>query len=263
MKMEAKAADIKISYSKVSDTKISYTKVSDTKISYTLEEFKKIIEQLRAEDGCPWDREQTHESLKPCITEEAAELVSSIRIYEKTGNPENMMEELGDVLLQVVMHTVIAEEEGIFKMEDVFREVSEKMIRRHPHVFGELNVDSTTEVLRNWDEIKKKEKEGKDWIVSDLREIPVELPALIRAEKVQKKVDKIYQKRNSAKESIDIMRERLQELEENLSSGNIPQEKQIIGDLLIELTNISGSKKLNAEQILTDAIEDVIERYEP
>lgn len=231
--------------------------------AYTLESFKKIITQLRSENGCPWDREQTHESLKPCITEEAAELVSSIRIYEKTGNPENMLEELGDVLLQVVMHTVIAEEEGIFTMEDVLREVSEKMIRRHPHVFGELNVENTTEVLRNWDEIKKKEKEGKDWIASQLREIPQELPALTRAEKIHKKTDKLYKRRNLPQDSIRIMREKIDELEESLTGESTGREAQIIGDLLIELTNISGHKKWNAEQILTDAVEDIIDRYEP
>ena len=103
---------------------------------YTYEEFLNIIETLRGENGCPWDRVQTHESLKPCMTEEAAELLASIRIYEQTGNPENMREELGDVLLQVVMHAQIAAEEGLFTMEDVVDEISRKMVRRHPHVFG-------------------------------------------------------------------------------------------------------------------------------
>ena len=101
----------------------------------TFEEFLKIIETLRGENGCPWDREQTHTSLKPCVMEEAAELVCAIRIYDQTGNSENMQEELGDLLLQVVMHSQIAQEEGLFTIEDVINTVSEKMIRRHPHVF--------------------------------------------------------------------------------------------------------------------------------
>ena len=128
---------------------------------YSFEDFVKIIERLRAKDGCPWDREQTHDSLRPCMMEEAAEFVSSIRIYHESGNAENMREELGDILLQVVMHSVIAEEEGLFTLEDVIGEVSEKMIRRHPHIFGTEHVDSSVQVLQNWDEIKKKEKEGR------------------------------------------------------------------------------------------------------
>ena len=96
---------------------------------YSFEDFVKIIERLRAKDGCPWDREQTHDSLRPCMMEEAAEFVSSIRIYHESGSAENMREELGDILLQVVMHSVIAQEEGLFTMDDVIEEVSEKMIR--------------------------------------------------------------------------------------------------------------------------------------
>ena len=126
----------------------------------TFEEFLKIIETLRGENGCPWDREQTHTSLKPCVMEEAAELVCAIRIYDQTGNSENMQEELGDLLLQVVMHSQIAQEEGLFTIEDVINTVSEKMIRRHPHVFGSVHAENSDQVLNNWEEIKKAEKEG-------------------------------------------------------------------------------------------------------
>lgn len=128
---------------------------------YNFEDFVKIIERLRAKDGCPWDREQTHDSLRSCMMEEAAEFVNSIRIYRESGSAENMREELGDLLLQVVMHSVIAEEEGLFTLDDVIETVSEKMIRRHPHIFGTVQVDSAAQVLQNWEEIKKKEKEGK------------------------------------------------------------------------------------------------------
>lgn len=136
---------------------------------YTFDDFKEIIKRLRAEDGCPWDREQTHASLKPCMAEEAAEVFSAINLYDSTGNSENLAEELGDVLLQVVMHAVIAEEEGLFTIDDVIRGISEKMIRRHPHVFGETEVSGSGEVLRNWDEIKKKEKAGKEQVDEDLQ----------------------------------------------------------------------------------------------
>lgn len=125
------------------------------------DELKSIIAKLRAEDGCPWDREQTHMSLKaPCI-EEAAEVIAGINILDKTGNAENLKEELGDLLLQVMMHSCIAEEEGLFTTEDVIKGITEKMIRRHPHVFGDVTVSDSGEVLRNWEEIKKQEKIGK------------------------------------------------------------------------------------------------------
>ena len=128
---------------------------------YTFEEFVKIIEMLRSENGCPWDREQTHESLRSCMMEEAAELLGAIRIYNQTGNAENMQEELGDILLQAVMHSVIAAEEGLFTIEDVIGGISKKMIRRHPHVFSGQNIEGTEALLENWEEIKKQEKEEK------------------------------------------------------------------------------------------------------
>lgn len=134
------------------------------KKTYTMDDFIHIIEKLRSENGCPWDKEQTHESLKPCMREEAAEVLAAIRILDKTGNPENLREELGDVLLQVVMHSQIAKEEGLFTLEDVVQEVSEKMVRRHPHVFGSVQADNSSQVLKNWEEIKKAEKQGKEWV---------------------------------------------------------------------------------------------------
>lgn len=127
------------------------------------EEFEHIIEKLCAPDGCPWDREQTHASLKkPCI-EEAAEVVCGINILEQTGDPDNLKEELGDLLLQVVMHARIAEEEGYFTMDDVIQGIIDKMVRRHPHVFGDAVADDSSAVLKKWDEIKKQEKAGKEW----------------------------------------------------------------------------------------------------
>lgn len=125
------------------------------------ERFRSIIARLRAEDGCPWDREQTHSTLKaPCI-EEAAEVICGINIYEETGDADNLKEELGDLIMQVFLHSQIAEEEGLFTIDDVLRGISEKMIRRHPHVFGEVTVADSGEVLKNWAEIKAQEKAGK------------------------------------------------------------------------------------------------------
>lgn len=231
---------------------------------YTFEEFEKIIAALRAENGCPWDREQTHESLRPCMMEEAAELVASIRIFRKTGNFENMREELGDVLLQVVMHSRIAQEEGLFTMEDVITEVSEKMIRRHPHVFGSGAADTSDKVLETWEEIKKEEKKGKKWIVSELQEIPRELPALTRAVKVRKKADKIYEslpKAIEAAENLTAGAEKLTCLVQK-ETPDITELEEVIGSLLINLCDVSRQYKLSPEQILTDETESMIERFE-
>ena len=128
------------------------------------EELENIIARLRAPDGCPWDREQTHSSLKAACIEEAAEVVCGINILEDTGNSDNLKEELGDLLLLIVMHAQIAEEERLFTMDDVICGISEKMIRRHPHVFGEETVSDSGEVLDKWNAIKKQEKTGKEWM---------------------------------------------------------------------------------------------------
>lgn len=140
--------------------------MKDNKKTYTLEDFQEIIRILRGEYGCPWDKEQTHGSLADCMTEEAAEAVLGIRQYEETGDAENMKEELGDVLLQIVMHAQLAEEEGLFTMEDILYEICEKMIRRHPHVFEPdgtpLNGREPDPAnLKSWKEIKAMEKQKK------------------------------------------------------------------------------------------------------
>ncbi len=127
------------------------------KEKYTFDELREIIARLRAEDGCPWDREQTHESLIPCLRNEAEEVVEAIEKKDEA----NLCEELGDVLLQVLMHSQIAEEMGEFTLDDVIDTVSRKMIRRHPHVFGDAVARTPEECLRLWEEIKAKERETK------------------------------------------------------------------------------------------------------
>ncbi len=152
----------------------------------SFEELKEVVQKLREPDGCPWDREQTHMSLKPGCIEEAAEVICGINVLDKTGNPENLKEELGDLLLQVVMHARIAEEEGLFTMDDVCKGISEKLIRRHPHVFGDTKVSGTEEVLANWEEIKSKEKEGKEDANIYLPEAFEEVKTLIDKAKIRK-----------------------------------------------------------------------------
>ena len=229
---------------------------------YTYEDLLHIIRTLRSEDGCPWDRAQTHESLKPCMMEEAAELLASIRIYGQTGDPENMREELGDVLLQVVMHAQIASEEGLFTMADVVDEVSRKMVRRHPHVFGKGSADTPDEVLMNWEEIKKEEKKGQKWITSPLQEIPRELPALTRAVKVLKKIDQNYEKGSSYRQNVEALQEAVNALKVCDHETYSREVEQAMADMLVRMSDIARIVRISQEQILTDRIEDLIDQYE-
>lgn len=229
---------------------------------YTYEDLLEIIRILRSENGCKWDRAQTHQSLKPCIMEEAAELLAAIRIYDQTGNPENMREELGDILMLVVLHAQIASEEGLFTMADVVEEVSRKMVRRHPHVFGNEQADTTEQILATWDEIKKEEKKGKDWIESPLREIPKELPSLTRAAKVLKKVDKLYEKQKDYQESVEQLQKSASVLQ-NLEPATCSKElEQVMADMLVAMSNIARIYQISSEQVLADRIEEIIEKYE-
>lgn len=240
------------------------------KKQYTFEELVKIIEELRSEHGCPWDKEQTHQSLRPCMMEEAAELLGAIRIYEQTGNAENMQEELGDILLQAVMHSVIAKEEGLFTIEDVISGISEKMIRRHPHVFGSTVAESSGQAFESWEEIKKQEKQGKKWIASPLREIPPELPSLTRAVKVAKKLDKLPEYRSAEGESAvadyDALMNQLQEQAKayaGLGKHASKEEKEAqMTKMLRILCHISYREGLQPEQLLYDDIEMQIEKHE-
>ena len=171
------------------------------------EGFVEIIRKLRAPDGCPWDREQTHASLKGAMIEEASEVLAAINLLEATGSADNLREELGDMLLQVVMHAQIAQEEGLFTMADVVDTVSEKMIRRHPHVFGQIcgsgndpdgdpdqdhsgAVKTSEDVLRAWEEIKRSEKKGKEPMEGWLSEAFMEAEELIDVARRRKGIKK-------------------------------------------------------------------------
>ncbi len=228
---------------------------------YTYEEFMDIIATLRSENGCPWDKEQTHDSLRPCMIEEAYELLAAIRIYDKSGDADNLKEELGDVLLQVALHSQIAKEEGLFTMEDVVSDIAEKMIRRHPHVFGDVYADNSDQVLKNWEDIKKKEKEGKSWVTTPLRDIPEELPSLVRASKVYKKADKLYKRELSVEDSVTA----LQENAKRLSLEKEMDDEQIAGiltDMLADICKIAAKRRLSMEQTLSDKVNDFIDEIE-
>lgn len=151
-----------------------------------IDRLNEIVKKLRSEDGCPWDRAQTHDSLKPECIEEAAEVIAGINILSETGDPDNLKEELGDLLLQVVFHSVIAEEEGLFSFEDVAACVSEKMIRRHPHVFKGVTYSSDEERHEAWNAIKNEEKAGKEWQQEYLKEAFKEAELLIKKARERK-----------------------------------------------------------------------------
>ena len=128
-----------------------------------IDRLKEVVHKLRGENGCPWDRAQTHTSLKPPCIEEAAEVICGINILAQTGEAENLKEELGDLLLQIVYHTCIAEEEGLFTFDDVAQTAADKMVRRHPHVFAGVKYRSDEEKRASWEAIKKMEKQGREW----------------------------------------------------------------------------------------------------
>ena len=161
----------------------------EKKCTTKFEEFDNVIARLRAPDGCPWDRAQTHMSLKNTCIEEAAEVICGINILDQTGDADNLKEELGDLLMQVVIHARIAEEEGLFTMDDVIQCIIDKMVRRHPHVFGDSDSPGTDGSQASWDEIKRQEKQGKEWTEEYLPEAFEEAKELIEAAKKRKGFD--------------------------------------------------------------------------
>lgn len=227
---------------------------------YTYEELVEIIRTLRSENGCPWDREQTHGSLKNCMIEEAYEVCEGIDQLESQKDPTNLCEELGDVLLQVIMHSVIGEEAKEFTMEDVIHGISEKMIRRHPHVFGDTKVKDSDEVLQNWEEIKKEEK--KEASVSEgMIRVPKAFPSVMRAQKVQKKAAKIGFDFPSYEEALQKVYEELEELENARKYETFQRVEEEFGDLMFSVVNLSRFLQLNAENSLTNATDKFINRF--
>lgn len=228
----------------------------DKKDKYTFNDLVSIIAELRSEHGCPWDREQTHESLRVCMQEEAAEVMAAIRKQDM----DNLCEELGDVLLQVLLHSEIAKEEGSFTLEDVIEGISKKMIRRHPHVFGNADAGNPDAVIMQWEEIKKLEKAEKKTEESEYRQIPAELPALLRCEKILKKADKLGEKGDNPQTALKEAHRLLDSLYEALEDKAAAA--KIYGELLIKINSLTRGVKLHGEQALQDALEVYIEGLE-
>ena len=225
---------------------------------YTYEDFRRIIAKLRAPEGCPWDREQTHASLKSCMIEEAYEVVDGIRILDETGKPDNLCEELGDVMMQVFLHSQIAEEEGLFSLDDVVDGISWKMIYRHPHVFGTAEADTAQKVLQNWEELKKKEK-GDLTPEEEIAAIPHSLPSLIRTSKVLKKLDRYYGVFQNEKDSFQ---EASDSLEQMLAEEKPEKIREKAGEVLLQVCNILRLLEINGEEALTEALEKLLKMYE-
>lgn len=222
---------------------------------YTFEDYLNVVRALRAPGGCPWDGKQTHESLRPYMVEEAYEVLDGIRILQQTGQADNLCEELGDVLLQVLFHSVIAEEEGYFQIQDVIDGGCRKMIRRHPHVFPEESGQKALD-RPDWDEIKRREK-GYESPAEELLAIPLNLPSLLRAQKVYRKKKKIFGEMHTCGESADNIRDILSALE--ASDGGDDGEK--IAAILEEVCAIAEERGVNAEQALADRVQKILDKY--
>jgi tetrapyrrole methylase family protein/MazG family protein len=210
------------------------------------EDFQQIIARLRAPDGCPWDRKQTHLSLRPYLLEESYEVLEAL----DQENPEHLAEELGDLLLQIVLHSQIATEEQDFNMTDVISSISEKIIRRHPHVFTELEVNSVEGVLNNWEQIKAEERKNKgEERKSMLDGIPVALPALTQADQIQQRAKRVGFDWKTIDPVVAKIHEELQELKE----ATTPEEKQSeAGDVLFAVVNLLRWLEINPEMALRE-----------
>ncbi len=213
-----------------------------------------IVAKLRAPGGCPWDREQTHESLLPATIEEAYEVAEAAR----TKNDAHFREELGDLLLLVVMHAEIARESGRFKIDNVIAEITEKLIRRHPHVFGESNARDAGAVLKQWEAIKREEKKGDQHYLASL---PNALPALMRAQKAQSKVARVNFDWTELDDVIAKVEEELSELKNAIKSHEQKSIEDEIGDLLFAVVNLARKCKLDAETALHSATNKFVRRF--
>src|SRR2546423_5769729 len=213
-----------------------------------------IVAKLRAPGGCPWDREQTNESLLPPTIEEAYEVAEAAR----AKNDAHFQEELGDLLLLVVMHAEIARESGRFKIDNVIAEITAKLIRRHPHVFGESNARDSGAVLKQWEAIKREEKKGDQHYLASL---PRALPALMRAQKAQSKVARVNFDWTELGDVIAKVEEELGELKEAISSEDQKSIEDEIGDLLFAVVNLARKSKLDAETALQAATDKFVGRF--
>ncbi len=214
------------------------------------ERLTQIMAQLRAPDGgCPWDLKQTHETLRPYLIEESAEVLDAI----ESGDKSHLCEELGDLLLQVVFHAQLAQENGDFTIDDVTRGINEKLVRRHPHIFGDARADDAETVKANWDAIKAQEKaEAGQAQTSILANVPTELPALLAALQISKRAAKVGFEWPDEAGVWDKLREEVAEVEDALRHETPERVAEELGDLLFTIVNIARWRDINPEMALRD-----------
>ena len=226
------------------------------KEKYAIEDLLKIMEILRGPGGCPWDAEQTHESIKKGFIEETYEVIEAINKKDK----DLLQEELGDVLLQVVFHAEIEKEKGVFDFGDVTDGVCKKLIERHPHVFGEVKVSSTDEVLSNWDDIKRKSK-GQNTQGSSMLKVPKELPALMRAQKLQSKAKKAGFDWDDMSGALDALESEIKELKSAIAEKEADAIEDEFGDVLFSCVNVARFIDVDAEEALSRSNDKFMSRY--
>lgn len=223
---------------------------------YTFDEFIKIIADLRGENGCPWDKEQTFETMKSNVLEESYEVIDAC----ETGGMK-LADELGDLLLQVVMLSQIAKEAGEFDIADVIDCISRKMIHRHPHVFGDVKADTSEQVLKNWDKIKREDSKDSS-VTKSLMDITKTLPSVLKAHKVQSRAAKVGFDWDNTEDVIDKVYEEIGELKAACESGDAANTHEELGDLMFTVINLSRFLKINPELALNDSTEKFIRRFE-
>lgn len=223
---------------------------------YNIYDLVEIIKCLRQPGGCPWDIEQTHESIKMNLIEETYETIEAIN---KNSIPM-LREELGDVLMQVIFHAQMEAEKGVFTIDDVADENAKKLIERHPHVFGTVNVDGVDDVLTNWDEIKRHTKNQKS-TTDSINSIPKELPALMRAQKIQQKAAKVGFDWSDVSGALDKLSEEINELKAAISNKDNDNIFEELGDVLFSVVNVSRFVDCSSEQALTQASDKFASRF--
>lgn len=211
----------------------------------------KLMETLRGLRGCPWDREQTHQSIRPYLLEETYEVLEAI----DSGDDEKFKEELGDLLLQIVFHCQMAKEEGKFDINGVISQVIKKLTRRHPHVFGKVKVKNSQEVLENWEKIKSGERDR--YI---LEGVPKSLPALLKAFRVQEKLSRVETDQSKAEEIYEEIEDRLSKLREATQGGDADLEEKGFGELLFSLVSLARNLGLSPEDALRKKVEEYMAR---
>ena len=215
-----------------------------------------IFATLRSENGCPWDREQTHESIKPDLIEETYEVIEAI----DAGNSTKLREELGDLLCNVMLHAQIASDEGEFDINDIIKILTEKLLRRHPHVFGDEDVNDADQVLKNWEQIKRSES-GYEDRESVLDGVPDHLPSLQRAQKLQRKAARVGFDWNEVSDVLPKIDEEIAELKASIQENDREDIELEIGDLLFSIVNLCRFLDVGAEEALRKANRKFVGRF--